>query len=143
LAVTAAGCSDSSRPSQPRRSPASRPAPPPAAAAATFDEQLRSRAISDERRLLAACAALPGQERREPFATLRRLHQAHLRVLTAQAAPSPAAGRGPLASAPLAVAERQAAAARRADCVRASPALAPLLASLAASGNVAALLLAP
>jgi hypothetical protein len=109
--------------------------------AADVDGPLRQRAIVDERRLLAACAAPAGQE---PFATLRRTHLDHLRALTGHPVAAPAAARRAPARQALATAERAGAAARRADCVRASPALAPLLASIAASGEVAsAVLLAP
>lgn len=139
LVATACDASHpASAPSSARPSPRSKaPATPDAAKAA--DDRLRRRAITDERRLLAAAAAPAGVE---PFATIRGLHRDHLKVLTGQSPAEPAAGKAP-AAATLAAAERAVAVARRSDCPSATAALAPLLASLAASGNVAADLLAP
>jgi hypothetical protein len=138
--LTGAGCDSSSGKNAPRPggSSASRASatPDPAAVA---DARLRERAISDERRLLAAAAAPAGLE---PFATIRGLHRHHLRTLTGRllADPAPRAVPG---AALLAVAERTVSAARRADCTAASSTLAPLLASLSASAGVAVSLLAP
>ena len=107
---------------------------------ALVDRTVRSRAVAQQQRLLAACAAPAGQE---PFATLRSLHVEHLRRLTGSAPKPPAqASRNPV-STDLATAEHAAAAQLRADCLRVSPELAPLLASLAASSEVAAYLLTP
>ena len=125
-----------------------RTSPPPAtegvssatSQAARTDRALRAGAIADERRLLLACAAPAGLE---PFATLRTLHLDHLRVLTSALVTPPGSTSQPPAAATVAGLERALAAARRTDCGKASPALAPLLASLAASGNVAAALLTP
>jgi hypothetical protein len=141
-----AGCDASrtaSRPPARNSSPAAASAR--ASAAASADDRLRGRAIAEERRLLAAAAAAPGAE---PFATIRALHREHLRVLTGQLPPtsaptsSGAAGAPPVA-ATLAAAERAAADARRSDCTRASAGFAPLLASIAASADVASALLMP
>jgi hypothetical protein len=101
---------------------------------------LRERAIDDERRLLRICAAPAGVE---PFATLRSVHRDHLRALTGRAVPDVAATAQPLPPQTVAKAEASVAVARRTDCGSASTALAPLLASLAAGGNVAVALLAP
>ena len=107
---------------------------------ALVDRTLRSRAVAEQQSLLSACAAPAGQE---PFATLRTLHLAHLQRLTGSAAQQPApAAHNPVATT-LAAAERTAAAQLRADCLRVSPELAALLASLAASSEVAAVLLTP
>jgi hypothetical protein len=105
---------------------------------AAVDAGLRRRAVADERRLLAAAAAPPAAE---PFATIRRLHRAHLRTLTGQL-PAEPAGRAAPTVAALQAAEQGVAAARRTDCTGASATLAPVLASLAACANVAVHLLA-
>jgi hypothetical protein len=139
--LACAGCDGGSAAQRPvtTGSPA-HPEPTASASAAAADRRLRDRAIADERRLLGACAAPAGAE---PFATLRATHRAHLRVLTGQsAADVPPAARPPQPQL-LAQAEREAALARGADCSSASTTLAPLLASLAASGSVAAALLVP
>jgi hypothetical protein len=123
------------------------PQPPKASASATaaaaraekVDSGLRARAVAQEKRLLAACAAPAGQE---PFASVRAMHLAHLKRLTGSAVAAPKAAKTPVA-ATLAAQERTAAAALRADCLRSSPGLAPVLASIAASAEVAAILLAP
>ena len=111
-----------------------------ASASAEADLALRADAVADEQRLLLACAAPAGLE---PFATLRSLHLAHLRVLTSAVVTPPPSSARPPAAATLAGMERALAVARRTDCGKASASLAPLLASLAASGNVAATLLLP
>jgi len=82
---------------------------------------------------------------KEPFATLRRTHLDHLRRLDRASRRGSGGGGGAyLRNQALAAAERTSTAARRADCVRASPALASLLASIAASSEVAsAVLLGP
>lgn len=130
------GCDSGGSP-QPTRSTA----PAPTATAEAIDGPLRQHAVADERKLLAACAAPGGLE---PFATLRRVHLDHLRVLTGRPVQGPPPAAHPPAIQALALAERTAATARRTECVRASPALAALLASLAASGDVAnAVLLTP
>ena len=135
-----AGCAGAS----PKRTPAGSEVPtatarPEPAPTRNVDTALRARAIGDEQSLLAACAAPKGQE---PFETLTALHLARLRVLTGSPAARPAARTQVPVTAVLITAERRAVAARRADCVRASADLAPLLASLAAGGNVALTLLA-
>jgi hypothetical protein len=139
LGLATAGCdSASGKPSPPTSGSTTRRAsatPDPAVAA---DARLRERAITDERRLLAAAAAPAGAE---PFATIRGLHRAHLRTLTGRLPADPAPKAAP-AAALLVVAERTVASARRADCAAASADLAPLLASLSASAGVAVSLLA-
>jgi hypothetical protein len=138
--VALAGCSNSG--SSRKAAPAATPGPPDSSPsvdpAAALAAELRQRAEADERRLLAACAAPAGVE---PFATLRSVHQAHLHTLTGTVPGSPAPAAAPPAPAQLAALEQAAATNRRADCLRASPNQAPLLASLAASGNVAVALL--
>ena len=143
IGLTAAACDSAAGKSAP---PADQPSrslgakasvtPDPAVAA---DAHLRERAITDERRLLAAAAAPAGTE---PFATIRGLHRAHLRTLTGVLPADPAPKAAP-AAALLAVSERTAATARRSDCAAASSDLAPLLASLSASADVAVSLLSP
>jgi hypothetical protein len=137
-----AGCSGSGRRlgDAPGGPPLTAKTPARPAVPELVDRTLRSRAVSQQQLLLAACAAPAGQE---PFATLRALHLAHLHRLT-DSAPKPlaSASRNPVA-ATLATAEHAAASQLRADCLRASPKLAPLLASLAASSEVAAFLLTP
>jgi hypothetical protein len=139
--LACAGCDAGSSAQRPVTTGSPRTAAPTASASAVaLDGRLRERAIADERRLLGACAAPAGAE---PFATLRATHRAHLRILTGRdAADVPPAAQPPQPQV-LAKAEREAAIARRADCGSASTALAPLLASLAASGSVAAALLVP
>lgn len=142
LGLAVAGCASSRPAARTGRTSTTAPSSPRggSAAAADDDAELRKRAVTDEHRLLAACAAPAGQE---PFATLRRVHRDHLQMLTGQqpTLPSPAA-LAPV-SASLASAERAVATVRRSDCVRASAALAPILAGLAASAEVAVALLAP
>jgi hypothetical protein len=96
--------------------------------------------VTQQHRLLAASAGPAGQE---PFASVRALHSQHLQRLTGSPAKQPAVAPHPPVAATLATAEQAAAVQLRADCLQASPELAPLLASLAASSEVAALLLAP
>ena len=142
LVGLASSACDASHASQaPNASGSSRRQPPSATIdpATAGDARLRRRAIADERRLLATAAAPAGTE---PFATIRGLHRAHLRTLTGQSPAEPAARPAP-AVATLAASERAAARARRADCAGASATLAPLLACLAASADVAVSLLAP
>ncbi len=138
VGLTATGCNSSKPKATPARSSSARPTvtPDPAAAA---DARLRERAVAGERRLLAAAAAPQGVE---PFATIRGLHRAHLRVLTGSLPADPSAATAP-AVATLAGAERAVAVARRSDCIAASAALAPLLASLSASADAAVSLLGP
>jgi hypothetical protein len=107
---------------------------------AGVDRKLRATAVAQQKQLLAAAAARSGEE---PYATVRTLHLEHLRRLTSSAATPPSATAHDPVAADLAAAEHQAAAELRADCLRASPELAPLLASLAASSEVAAFLLTP
>jgi hypothetical protein len=134
------GCDSSGSTGKPSPAPgADGSAKPSKSRADVVDAELRERAVADERTLLAASAAPPGVE---PFATLRGVHADHLRVLTGIRPTMPAAPSKAPATAQLAALERVAAAARRLDCVRASATQAPLLGSLAASGNVAAALLA-
>jgi hypothetical protein len=141
VGLTSAACDKSPSPQAPRASGSSR-SPAPSATddrARAVDAGLRGRAIADERRLLAAAA---GPASAEPFATIRGLHRAHLRTLTGRLPAEPAAQAAPSAAS-LQIAERAAAGARRGDCTAASAELAPLLASLAASADVAVSLLAP
>ena len=92
----------------------------------------------------SACSPPPPRRAgAEPFATIRGLHRAHLRVLTGQLPAEPPGARQPPAAAALVTAERALAVARRDDCIAASAALAPLLASLSASADVAVSLLSP
>jgi hypothetical protein len=140
VTLTSAAC-DASHPSKAPQATRSSRAPLPAATPdprAAADAGLRQRAIADERRLLAAAAAPAAME---PFATIRGLHRAHLRTLTGQLPAEPAA-QPAAAVATLAAAERAVAGTRRQECAGASAALAPLLASLAASADVAVSLLA-
>jgi hypothetical protein len=141
--LAAAGCSAGGR--RLGATPSARPTPlghttPPADVAALVDGGLRSRAVTGQRRLLAAAAAPAGVE---PFATIRTLHLEHLQRLTGSAAKAPAAAAHAPAAAQLAADQRAAAVELRGECLHASPGLAPLLASLAASSEVAAMLLAP
>jgi hypothetical protein len=140
--LAGAGCSSGGRRlgDAPSKQPVTTKATSHPAVPALVDRTLRSRAVTEQQRLLSACAAPAGQE---PFATLRTLHLEHLQRLTGSAAQPPApAARNPVA-ANLAAAERKAAAQLRADCLRVSSELAALLASLAASSEVAAFLLTP
>jgi hypothetical protein len=143
--LVGAGCSGSSRRLGEAPSSSSRSRTPSAKATGQpvpqlVDRTLRSNAVAQQQRLLEACTAPAGQE---PFATLRALHVEHLQRLTGSAPkPLPASARSPVA-ADVATAEHAAAAQLRADCLQASAQLAPLLASLAASSEVAAYLLAP
>ena len=140
LGLASAGCDSSGPAGTPSASRSTGSAPRPTAdPAAAADERLRVRAIAAESRLLAAAAA---PNAAEPFATIRALHRQHLRVLTGRLPADPAPAAAPAAAA-LATAERAVAAARRSDCTAASPALAPLLASLSASADVAVTLLGP
>ena len=140
LGLAATGCDSSghapSPPAAGSSSAGARSTPDPAVAA---DARLRERAVADEQRLLAAAAAPSGAE---PFATIRGLHRGHLRVLTGQLPAEPPVAAAPAAAA-LVSAERALAVARRDDCIAASAALAPLLASLSASADVAITLLGP
>jgi hypothetical protein len=136
LAAGACDSSGSGPGPRPAGSRSARPSRSPDASAAA-DARLRERAIADERRLLAAAAAPAGAE---PFATIRGLHRAHLRVLTGQLPAEPAATTPPSGAA-VVTAERALALARRNDCTTASATLAPLLASLSASADVAVSLL--
>lgn len=142
--VAATGCSNSTRrPQSPRPADSRSASTQPSAHVASLDAELRSRAIGDERRLFAACAGPGGVE---PFATLRTLHAAHLDALSGNALTGRSEAE-PVPSTPstdrptLALAERSAAQARRRDCLAASPSLAPLLASIAADGDAAIVLL--
>ncbi len=135
-----AGCAGSASHGTPPSTPGpSTPAKATSSAPPNVDSALRASAISDERRLLAACAAPKGQE---PFETLSAIHLARLRALMGHPVQRPPAVAAAPAPAGLIAVERRAVAARRADCLRASADLAPLLASLAAGGNVALTLLA-
>jgi hypothetical protein len=140
VALAAAGCDSSGHAPAPKAAGSSR-ADPSATAdpTAAADARLRERAVADEQRLLAAAAAPSGAE---PFATIRGLHREHLRVLTGRLPAEPAPGTAPTAAA-LVTAERALGVARRDDCIAASAALAPLLASLSASAEVAVSLLSP
>lgn len=143
LGAAGAGCSGGGR-----RLGASATTAHPASAKGTarpsvdqsVDLTLRSRAVTEQQRLLSGSAAPAGLE---PFASVRTMHLEHLKRLIGSPAHQPAAAAHPPAAADLAAAERTAAVQLRADCLRASPELAPLLASLAASSEVAAVLLAP
>ncbi len=137
-----AGCSGASPPSgrpSPSGSAGSTPSRKPGGQQPAADRRLRDRAIADERRLLRACAAPTGAQ---PFASIRAMHERHLQQLTGTRPVGHIAVHGP-AAAPLAAAERAAAASRREDCAKASAALAPVLASIAASAEIAAVLLQP
>ncbi len=94
VGLAGAGCDSSGQAPSPKAAGSSggdpRRTPDPAVAA---DARLRKRAIADEQRLLAAAAAPAGAE---PFATIRGLHRAHLRVLTGQLPAEPPGQRRPL-----------------------------------------------
>jgi hypothetical protein len=143
LGLAAGGCDSSGHAQPPEATGSGRPGPSRTAAPTpdptAADAGLRERAIADEQRLLAAAAAPTGAE---PFATIRGLHRAHLRVLTGHLPAEPPAAAAPTA-ATLVTAERALAVARRGDCIAASAELAPLLASLSASADVAVSLLSP
>ena len=106
----------------------------------SIDRELRSNAVTQQQRLLAAVTISTAQE---PFASVGRLHAEHLQRLTGSPSKLPAPAAKVPVAAGVAADERAAAASLRADCLRASPQLAPLLASLAASSEIAAVLLAP
>lgn len=91
------------------------------------DVALRAAAVERERGLLARYDAAPPSP---VVAAIRAEHEQHL---TALGAPSPAPTAPPPASGSLVAAERAAAAGHAADAMKASPALAAVLASLAAS----------
>jgi hypothetical protein len=133
-----AGCSGSA-PDFKNRTGA-RPPTPKASKQPSPDPALRARAVKQQQRLLAASAGPAGQE---PFASVRTLHLQHLQRLTGSPAEQPPVTAHPPIAATLASAEQAAAVQLRADCLQASADLAPLLASLAASSDVAALLLQP
>jgi hypothetical protein len=124
-----------------------RPTAPPRAAAVDPDAALRSAAVERERALLAAydavLAASPAALAR--LAPLRAEHEAHLTALgvgtrafpAGSPSPAPSASASAAAGAPSVVglvrAERAAASAHAAATETATPALAALLAQLAAS----------
>jgi hypothetical protein len=136
--VAGAGCSAGGL--GPKQPPAAHPSPTKTSKTPSADPALRARAVAQQQHLLAASAGPAGQE---PFASVRTLHTEHLQRLTGSPAKQPPVAPHPPVAATLATAEHAAAVQLRADCLQASPELAPLLASLAASSEVAALLLAP
>jgi hypothetical protein len=137
-----AGCSGSGRrlgePAAPRASSPKGYATP--SVNPSIDRELRSRAIAQQQGLLAAVTSSTVQE---PFASVRNLHAEHLKRLSGSPAKLARPPAKPLPAAQVAALERSVAVTLRADCLRASPELAPLLASLAASSEIAAILLAP
>jgi hypothetical protein len=91
------------------------------------DVALRAAAVARERSLLALYDAAP------PSATVLAIRAEHEQHLAALGAPSPAPSPATAATGSLVAAERAAAAAHAADALVASPQLAAVLASLAAS----------
>lgn len=91
------------------------------------DVALRAAAVARERALIARYDAAPPSP---AVAAIRAEHEQHLAAL---GAPSPPPSATPAAASSLVAAERAAAAAHAADALTASPKLAAVLASLAAS----------